>query len=108
MRRPCSEQLRGIAWQIVRGTSSTRMTGQAAEVEGAGTSTPIRIVLIEDSTDDALLIAAALRRDGYRLFEHRVETEEQLRHALATSTWDVILADYRLPQFSAPDALAVL
>jgi len=67
----------------------------------------LRILLIEDSEDDAALILRVLRRGGYEPVAQRVESAERLRAALA-EPWDAILADYALPQFSVPAALAVL
>jgi PAS domain S-box-containing protein len=68
----------------------------------------LRVLLVEDSEDDALLVLRELRRAGWRVEAERVETAEAMKAALATRVWDVVLADYRLPHFSAPAALAVL
>jgi signal transduction histidine kinase len=69
---------------------------------------PIRILLIEDSLADEELLILALRRGGYEIELERVETEPELRAALARQTWDVVVSDYALPQFSGPDALEVV
>jgi signal transduction histidine kinase len=68
---------------------------------------PVRILLVEDSPDDEVLMRAELRRQGLEFELRRVETREQLADSLR-ERWDVLLADYRLPSFSAPEALAVL
>ena len=68
---------------------------------------PLRLLLIEDSDDDSALIQDALRRD-YALSAVRVETEQELRAALAGGEWDLILSDYSLPGFSAQGALATV
>lgn len=70
-------------------------------------SESFHILLIEDSDDDALLIEAELRRAGLAFDLHRVQTRTELEHSLA-SRWDVILSDYALPGFSAPEALEMV
>ena len=66
---------------------------------------PLRVLLVEDSEDDALLLLRALRRHGYETVCERVQTPGAMREALAASSWDVILSDYRMPRFSAAEAL---
>jgi hypothetical protein len=68
----------------------------------------LRLLIVEDSEDDALLLVEALGRAGHELTFARVETEEELRAELGSRAWDAVLADYRLPHFSAPAALACL
>jgi PAS domain S-box-containing protein len=71
--------------------------------------TPLRVLLIEDSIDDAFFLERHLRRSGYAPILLRVETSEAMRRILEEpAAWDVILADYHLPDFSAPAALALL
>ncbi len=66
----------------------------------------IRVLQVEDSESDAALIVRVLERAGYAVHAERVEDAEELREALQRS-WDVIIADYSLPQFDAFAALAV-
>src|SRR5262249_17685394 len=54
---------------------------------------------------DAKLLVYELRRHGYTVTFERVETAQTMRTALNAQPWDVILADYSLPGFSAPAAL---
>ncbi len=68
---------------------------------------PLRVLLIEDSDFDATLLLRVLAKGGYQLEPTRVETQEQLRVALARE-WDLVIADYNLPQFSAPAALEMV
>lgn len=68
----------------------------------------LRVLFIEDSEWDAELLSNLLRKGGYDVLFDRVETAEGLIDALRTKEWDVILADYNLPQFSAPAALSVV
>ena len=68
---------------------------------------PLRVLLVEDSEDDATLIALELRRAGYQPALKRVETSDAMSAALAKQTWDLVISDYILPQFSGPAALAL-
>ncbi|MBV8878618.1 MAG: hybrid sensor histidine kinase/response regulator [Planctomycetaceae bacterium] len=70
--------------------------------------TPLRVLIVEDSPDDALLILHELRRGGYEPHHVRVDTEKGMREAVIGGTWDVVLADYAMPQFSGGTALAML
>ncbi len=72
------------------------------------TSTPLRALIVEDRAADVELILRELRRGGFAPTHERVETAEALRAALAHQGWDVVLSDYYLPGFDAPQALAVL
>ncbi len=67
----------------------------------------LRVLLIEDSDFDATLLLRVLAKGGYQLDHERVETQDQLRAALERE-WDLIIADYNLPQFSAPAALEMV
>ncbi len=69
---------------------------------------PIRVLLVEDSDADARLVLRHLSAAGFRVESHRVESEEPFREALQSARWDVVIADYNLPRFSAPAALAVV
>ena len=52
--------------------------------------TPLRVLLVEDSEDDASLILRELERSGYEVEHERVQTARAMRGALADSSWDVI------------------
>ena len=68
----------------------------------------LRVLMVEDSEDDELLIIRALKKGGYNPVYDRVETAEAMRKALQDKNLDVILCDYKLPKFNAPSAIAVL
>ncbi len=68
---------------------------------------PLNVLMVEDSENDALLIADALRRGGFALSWTRVDSAAELRAALARSPWQAILSDWGLPGFSASDAFAI-
>lgn len=69
---------------------------------------PLRVLNVEDSEDDALLLVRHLSRAGYDVTLERVQTPDALSAALDRSPWDVVVADYMLPGFSAPKAVALV
>ncbi len=69
---------------------------------------PLRVLVVEDSEDDTLLMVDQLTEGGYDVAHTRVETAEQMSTALREQTWDLIIADYRMPHFSGPAALQML
>jgi len=66
---------------------------------------PLRLLLVEDSDDDALLVLRELTRSGFAVTHKRVQTLVELDAALA-ERWDIVLSDYTMPQLEAPAALA--
>jgi signal transduction histidine kinase len=68
---------------------------------------PLRVLIVEDNEDDALLLVRELGRGGYQPTFQRVQNAQELREALRES-WDIILSDYSLPHFTALDALRIL
>ncbi|MDP9475362.1 MAG: hypothetical protein M3R38_06675 [Actinomycetota bacterium] len=57
-------------------------------------SRPLRVLMVEDSPDDALLVLRELRRGGFDPEYERVETAEDLRVALSEGRrWDLIISD---------------
>ena len=68
----------------------------------------LRLLVIEDSESDLRLLLAELKNRNYSPIHQRVETEADMWTALREHDWDIVIADYVLPQFSAPAALRVL
>lgn len=71
-------------------------------------SIPLRVLIVEDSEDDTELLIYELERGGYELISERVDTPIAMKAALHKQAWDVVIADYTLPSFSAPAALELL
>lgn len=68
----------------------------------------LRLLLVEDSDLDAAHLLLELRRGGFEPQVTRVETSEDFEAALRSEDeFDVIISDYHLPRFSAPDALQI-
>lgn len=72
------------------------------------TGRPLRCLIVEDSDDDTLLLVRHLTKEGFNIHHERVETARAMSDALDRQEWDVVLADYNLPTFSAPEALHLL
>jgi PAS domain S-box-containing protein/putative nucleotidyltransferase with HDIG domain len=68
-------------------------------------SVPLRLLLIEDSEEDALLLIREITRGGFDVRNERVETPEAMADALISEGWDLIISDYILPRFSGLAAL---
>ncbi|MCG3110537.1 MAG: response regulator [Candidatus Manganitrophus sp. SB1] len=71
-------------------------------------TTPLRTLILEDSEDDAALLLLELERGGFDPTHERVDTAKAMSAALEGQTWDVILADYKMPHFNALNALSIL
>ena len=71
-------------------------------------SIPLAVLIVEDAESDAQLILRLLRNAGYELTSERVETAQEMRAALEEQSWDIVISDYRLPQFDGTAALALL
>jgi two-component system cell cycle sensor histidine kinase/response regulator CckA len=69
---------------------------------------PIRLLLIEDSEDDAALILRVLRQGDYDVNSERVEAAAALESVLEKEKWDLVISDFSLPHFSGLDALKLL
>ena len=68
----------------------------------------LRVLMVEDSEDDALLIIRELKKGGYNPVHERVETAAAMKKALQEKQWDIILCDYKIPKFSGAHAIALL
>ena len=71
-------------------------------------STPLRLLAIEDSEADAELELLELRRSGFDVTLARVDSRDALHHALSTTEFDLVLCDHGLPGFSSDEALAMV
>lgn len=69
---------------------------------------PLRLLMVEDSEDDALLLLRHLERAGYDLVTQRVDTPAAMSAALSQQPWDLVISDFTMPQFNATEALRLL
>jgi PAS domain S-box-containing protein len=85
------------------------MADPGSDGTGVSPRVPLRVLIVEDSSDDALLLLRELERGGYEPAAERVDTPEAMRRALEQSKrWDVVFSDWRMPRFSAREALELL
>jgi DNA-binding NtrC family response regulator len=68
----------------------------------------LNIIIVEDSEDDARLLAQELERAQYEVAYERVETAETLRSALGRNGWDIVCCDFTLPRFNGQSALRIV
>jgi PAS domain S-box-containing protein len=68
----------------------------------------LRVLLVEDSELDALLLVRYLHSNGYATQHERVANQQEMEKALAEKEWDVVLCDYQLPNFGVLPALTQL
>ena len=71
---------------------------------------PLRVLLVEDSENDAMLLLREIRRGGYEPAHERVYTPEAMERALRGADargepFEVVVSDYYMPRFRAPEAL---
>lgn len=68
---------------------------------------PLRILFVENSSEDLALMLRELHRGGYEPIFEQVMTEQAMRAALQKNSWDIILCDHSMPQFDSSEALRV-
>src|SRR5881628_2728346 len=71
-------------------------------------SKPLRVLIVEDSEDDAVLLLRELQQGGYAPAFERVDTPEAMSAALDQQKWELVLADWSMPRFSGLTALDLL
>jgi diguanylate cyclase (GGDEF)-like protein len=69
---------------------------------------PLRVLIVEDSENDSLLLLRGLWRGGYEPQFERVDTPETMAAALRAQEWDVVISDYSMPKFNGLAALWLL
>src|SRR5215203_3296573 len=84
-----------------------------AGAKRAPVTATLRVLLVEDSENDAMLLLRELRRGGYQPHAQRVFTPEDMQKALRAADakgepFQVVISDYYMPRFRAPDALRLL
>jgi signal transduction histidine kinase/DNA-binding response OmpR family regulator/HPt (histidine-containing phosphotransfer) domain-containing protein len=67
----------------------------------------LRALIVDDSEVDVMLMVHELRRGPFDVIFERVETPGAMRAGLDKHSWDIILADYRMPYFSGAEALVM-
>ncbi len=71
-------------------------------------SIPLRVLLVEDSEDDALLLERELRRGGYEPVSQRIQTAKDMTANLKDREWDIVISDYLMPKFNGLEAFKLV
>src|SRR5713226_8110807 len=69
---------------------------------------PLRVLVIEDSEDDTVMVLRELKRAGYDVDFKRVDSADSLKTSLAARQWDLVISDFSMPRFSGTDALRLV
>ncbi|WP_228715212.1 putative bifunctional diguanylate cyclase/phosphodiesterase [Marinobacter salsuginis] len=65
------------------------------------TDSPLRMLIVEDSEDDAMLLLRELRKGGIDPYSEMVDSEDRLRRSLREGKWDILITDHNMPGFSS-------
>jgi signal transduction histidine kinase len=79
-----------------------------ASGKGRSTGRALRLLLVEDSDDDAWLVLRELERGGFQPDYVRVDTRAAFMAALESGDWDLVVSDHTLPEYGGLRALADL
>lgn len=69
---------------------------------------PLSVLIVKDVGSDVELLVRALKKADYDPAFEQVQTEESFRAALSKQQWDIVVSDYRMPQFDGFAALKIL
>src|SRR5690606_3648888 len=80
------------------------------QVEGQQpvTMNSMRVLIVEDSEDEALLLTHELKRAASDVCWKRVDNAEELRAALNDEDWDLVISDHTMPRFSSEAAFELV
>jgi signal transduction histidine kinase len=80
------------------------MTSTAVKAE----TMPLKVLIVEDSEEDADLIILELKRGGFEPNFRRVDNPEEMAEALRDRDWELVLSDFSMPRFSVTEALSMV
>jgi diguanylate cyclase (GGDEF)-like protein len=67
----------------------------------------LKVLIADDSEDDALLLIRELRKGGLRCEYERIQTASDMKAVLSEQSWDLVVTDHNMPSFSSDDALRI-
>ena len=68
---------------------------------------PLRVLIIDDSERDAMLLVRALRKEGIEPYSERVDTADAMERAVTAGRWDLAISDCHMPEFTVEEALTI-
>src|ERR1700687_408129 len=98
----------GDCVQLAPGRRSARAENRISTDGSRKASPKLRLLLVEDNPSDVELVLLALRKDGFDVSSDVVQTVEEFTLRIQANRFDVILADYNLPQWRGMEALEIL
>ncbi len=81
---------------------------QGARGKQASKGRPLSVLFVEDNPADVELCQRALKKAGFEVTKDVAQTPEEFSVLVAAKPYDIVLADYRLPQWTGMDALKLL
>ncbi|MEZ4410398.1 MAG: response regulator [Polyangiales bacterium] len=85
-----------------------RSPSAAEEVDGVEAGARLRVLVVDDSDDDVVMVARALRRGGFSVRQSRVADPDALREALSRGGWDLVVSEFETRAMSGLAALAAV
>ncbi len=80
------------------------MNPRGQEVRGI----PLRVLIVDDSLQDAELAVLELRRYGFAAVSEFAQTRAEIEESLDVYNWHIVLSDHAMPQLSSHDVLKML
>ena len=68
----------------------------------------LKILFIEDSENDALLMKHSLKNICKNIYHERVETKSEIIKIIKKQDWDIIVIDNALPQLTAKEVIELI
>jgi signal transduction histidine kinase len=93
---------------VLQGNRSTAGQSCVATHASHPASTRLCVLMVEDNPADVELMLVTLRKDGFEVVGDVAQTAEEFTHRIQTTTYDLILADYNLPQWRGTEAIDIL
>jgi signal transduction histidine kinase len=88
--------------------SATPAGTDSIKADSGNAATKLRVLLVEDSPADVELLLLTLRKGGFEVTSDVAQTAEEFTSRVQTASYDLILADYNLPQWKGTEALEIL
>jgi len=98
----------GECVQVVPDNRSAAAQSCISTDDSRKASTKLRVLMVEDNPTDVELVLLTLRKDGFEVSSDVVQTVEEFTRRIQRTNYDLILADYNLPQWSGMEALEIL